>query len=117
MVNIVITLLITTIFMQASSFKNECMRCHEKQNIPFEMIYKRYLIKYSSKSTIKQAIFKMCKNPTIERSLVPPSFLRRYGIKQACTLNDKDLYNAIEEFINFYDIKKNIQLKYFDENF
>jgi len=117
MVKIVSTLIGLVIFTQASTFTNKCFKCHEQQNIPFEMIYKRYLVKYSSNVDIKKAMLKMCKNPTIENSEVPRGFLRRFGVKSSCSLKDKELDNAIEELIDYYDIKKDIKIKFFDREF
>ena len=117
MVKTILLLLSFTIFTNASVFKEKCMSCHNEQSIPFEMIYKRYLIKYSSKSEIKKAIFIMCKNPSIEKSIVPRGFLRRFGVKKPCKISDSDLSIAIDDFINYYDILKKIKLKHFDNNF
>ena len=81
------------------------------------MIYKRYLIKYSSHNAIKAAMIKMCKNPTIKQSVIPRAFLKRVGLKKPCNLTDKELSDALDEFINYYDVKKNIKIRFFDKNF
>jgi len=117
MVKILIIIINLAIFLQASNFTDKCLKCHEQQNIPFEMIYKRYLIKYSSNIAIKEAMIKMCQNPSIENSELPRGFLRRFGVKDVCSLEEKELYKAIDELIEYYDIKKYIKIKYFDEKF
>jgi len=117
MVKILVIIINLAIFSQASNFTDKCLKCHEQQNIPFEMIYKRYLIKYSSSIAIKEAMIKMCKNPSLENSELPRGFLRRFGVKDTCSLKEKDLNQAIDELIEYYDIKKYIKIKYFDKEF
>ena len=117
MVKVLVIVVVLALLSQASNFTNKCLKCHEQQNIPFEMIYKRYLIKYSSSIDIKEAMIRMCKNPSIENSELPRGFLRRFGVKESCTLKEEELSQAIDELIEYYDVKKYIKIKYFDKKF
>ena len=68
-----------------SELKEACLTCHIQQQIPSEMIYRRYLLKYSSTSVIKQKIYAYLKVPSTQTSimhahtqLIPPSYGTKY---------------------------------------
>jgi hypothetical protein len=56
------------------SLEKKCINCHKKQKIPSELIYRRYLMKYSTNKRIEKAIFTYLTHPKKESSIMPPQF-------------------------------------------
>jgi len=111
MVKIIYLLAIVSTLSNASqSFEDTCIQCHQDQEIPNEVIYKRYLLKYSSDTNIREAMVNYLKNPMAERTIMPAQFITIFGLKEACTLSDEKLNQLVDEFINKYDIKRKIVL-------
>ena len=57
-----------------ASLEKECLRCHQNQQIPNKLIYKRYLKKYSTSKRIEKMMLQYLKNPQKEHSIMPPQF-------------------------------------------
>ncbi|MCF6245704.1 MAG: hypothetical protein L3J43_11810, partial [Sulfurovum sp.] len=57
---------------QTDSLENSCLACHKSEQIPSHMIYKKYLLKYSSKARIEAAMYKYLKSPKKSNSVMPP---------------------------------------------
>jgi hypothetical protein len=92
------------------SFKNTCLSCHQIQNIPSEMIYRRYLLKYSSRQAIRKQMFNYLKHPSVNRAIMPPQFFKKFPLKEATTLNDTELLKMIDLYISHYDIRPRLQI-------
>ncbi len=86
------------------SLQKQCLACHEAQQIPSEMIYRRYLMRYSSKQTIKKKIFSYLQHPSVSTSIMPAPFFGKFPLKKATTLDDKRLERLIEAYIAHYDV-------------
>ncbi len=105
---------IITSFLTLSLFanlKNDCLNCHEKEKIPNEVIYKRYLLEYSTSKNIQKAMFNYLKNPTKNSSIMPPQFFIRFPMKQKSKLDDDRLKHNIKLYIQKFDIKKRLFIK------
>ena len=72
------------------------------------MIYRRYLMKYSSKDIIKQRIFEYLKAPAKDISIMPPQFFSRFPLKDTSNLSGTALRKLANEFVEYYDIGKKI---------
>jgi hypothetical protein len=88
--------------------ERECFQCHEVQKIPSEAIYRRYLLKYSSKKTIAEKMLIYLKTPSVEGSIMPPQFFRKYPIKEMLHLKEEILRKRIDEYIRYFDIDKKL---------
>jgi len=97
--------------LTASDLDTNCLNCHKKEQIPTYLIYKRYLLKYSTKDRIKKAIYSYLKNPTKENSIMPKPFFLKFPMKKPLHLSDEVLKKNIEEFIEKYDVKKRLVLE------
>ncbi len=86
--------------------QKDCLACHIKYSIPSEMIYRRYLMKYSSKDRIRQKIFEYIKNPNQEKSIMPKPFFLKFKMKESSLLNDIRIKEQIDSFILYYDVKE-----------
>lgn len=95
---------------QAQQLQDACLGCHTQEQIPDEMIYRRYLMKYSTAKNMKSAIKNYLKNPKKENSIMPPPFFLKFPMKEALALEDENLEKYIGAFIDRYDVKKNLVL-------
>ncbi len=99
------------LFANKSNLQTSCLSCHQKQNIPSEIIYKKYLLKYSTKEAIEKAIFSYLENPSIKNSVLPKPFFKKFKIKEPLNLNDDKLKTLIDSFIEKFDLKKRLKLQ------
>ena len=90
------------------SLQKACLSCHAQQQIPSEMIYRRYLLKYSSTSVIKEKIYAYLKAPSTQASIMPKPFFRKFPLKEPSKLDDKTLQKLIDAYIDLYDVRKKI---------
>ena len=87
-----------------------CLACHIKEQIPDELIYRRYLKQYSTPANMKEVIKTYLKNPQQENSIMPPPFFLKFPMKEALQLEDNTLEKNIDAFLQHYDIKKKLVL-------
>ncbi len=91
--------------------QQNCLNCHMQQKIPSEFIYRRYLMKLSTKERIKEHLFSYLKNPEIANSIMPKQFFLKFPKKKALDLNDTLLEESIEAYLDYFDVKKKLRLK------
>jgi hypothetical protein len=104
-----IFLILITLTLNANELEQNCLKCHIKNQLPTNLIYKRYLMKYSTKNNMKTAIFNYLKNPKIQNSIMPKQFFIKFKIKNNIKLDDKTLKRDIDLFLEKYDIKKRLK--------
>ncbi len=95
----------------SESFEKACLKCHIETNVPNEVIYKRYLLKYSSKAKMREAMVAYLKKPIAEKTIMPSRFIDIFGLKERMKLSDVMLNKYVDELINIYDIKKILTLQ------
>ncbi len=88
--------------------QRDCFDCHQAQKVSSEFIYRRYLMKYSSKDTIRERLFLYLKAPSQHNSVMPPQFFGKYVVKEPTQLNDKILKERINDYIRFYDVSQKL---------
>jgi len=93
--------------LSASSFETNCLECHSNY-FKFNMMMKKYTIKYSSEDAIKESIFEYLKNPTYEMSVLPFGYLNRFGIKEKTSLDDTTLRDMINIYYKEFNLKSKI---------
>ncbi len=111
MEKITIFILLLSISIHADILQQNCLGCHQKQQIPSQLIYKRYLLKYSTPKRIQKAIFAYLKKPKKENSIMPPQFFLKFPMKEESSLQDKKLHEIIELFLKRYDLKKRLVIQ------
>jgi hypothetical protein len=110
------SLLISTFIITSSTadapaiIQNNCLNCHIKQKIPSELIYRRYLLKYSTNEKIKHKLFNYLKQPDKETSIMPKQFFLKFPQKEALDLNDSTLSKSIDVYLDYFDVKKKLVL-------
>jgi len=90
--------------------QRECLQCHVEQQIPSGLIYRRYLMKYSTFERMEKAVFSYIKNPDQKHSIMPPQFFLKFPMKEVLTLDDDKLQKMIKSYLNTFDVKKKLVL-------
>ena len=90
--------------------ENNCLLCHTQDQIPNTLIYRRYLMKYSTQEAMSQAILKYLKDPKKENSIMPPPFFLKFPMKETLDLDDATLEQNIRIFLEMFDVKKKLVL-------
>ena len=90
--------------------EQKCLQCHNQEQIPNALIYRRYLMTYSTQEAMKTAILKYLKNPKQENSIMPHPFFSKFPMKAVSDLDDEDLEKNIQTFLNIFDLKKNLRI-------
>ena len=115
MVKLLITTLLLTTLIQAEEpsdlLQKNCMACHIKQKIPSELIYRRYLLKYSTHDSIKERLLTYLNAPSKQTSIMPQQFFLKFPEKVALDLNKTVLEESIDAYLNYFDVKKKLILK------
>jgi hypothetical protein len=105
-----IILIITILFLEAKSLEQDCLACHKEQQIPSELIYKRYLMRYSTHNSMGSKMLEYLKNPQKSNSIMPSQFFLKFPMKKMTHLKDEELKENIKLFLNRFDIKKRLKL-------
>lgn len=108
---IILTLFGSFVIAGESSLQQECLYCHQTQQIPNALIYKRYLMKYSTENRMEEAMFTYLKDPKKEHSIMPAPFFLKFPMKEALNLSDEVLKKNIQGFLRKYDMKKKLILE------
>ena len=88
-----------------------CLNCHQKQQIPSSLIYKRYLMKYSTEKRMEDAMFMYLNNPSKAFSIMPAPFFLKFPMKEKVELDERTLRSHIQAYLEKYDIKKRLVLE------
>ena len=94
-----------------ADLEQKCLHCHQEQQIPSNLISKRYLMKYSTDKRIEEAMFKYLKDPKKEHSIMPSPFFSKFPMKEKSVLDDVSLKQNIKVFFEKYNMKKKLVLK------
>jgi len=90
--------------------QQKCLQCHNQEQIPNALIYRRYLKKYSTQEAMKTVILKYLKDPKQENSIMPHPFFSKFPMKEVSDLDDEDLKKNIQTFLDTFDLKKKLFL-------
>lgn len=93
------------------SLKNDCLKCHQDQQIPSKLIYKRYLMQYSTEKAIKKAMFTYLKYPLLSHSIMPPQFFLKFPMKEKSIVSDEVLKINIKAYIKYFDVKQYLRIQ------
>ena len=96
------------ITVEHNTLEHNCLACHQTQQIPSDLIYKRYLLKYSTATRIEEAMFSYLKRPRQEHSIMPPQFFLKFPMKPSTQLDDALLRKHIHAYINQFNLKKKL---------
>ena len=108
MAKIAMMILMAAIGLYADTLERNCLVCHQKSQIPSQLIYKRYLLKYSTPERMQQVIYRYLKAPDKKNSIMPPQFFLKFAMKPETDLNDTQLHENIRLFLEKFDLKKRL---------
>jgi len=108
-VRIVMIFLVLFISAQADLYKKNCIKCHQKLPVSIDKYFYRYLLKYSSEEDVKKAMIDYLIHPTKETTVMPISFISRFGIKKKTVLNLHELEQVIDIYWDTYDVSKRLR--------
>ena len=89
---------------EKDTYEANCVKCHDKLSLSIDKYFYRYLLKYSSEKDVKDAMFDYLKNPTIEKTIMSESLVKRFGIKKKTKLSDEKLEEALDAYWDRYKI-------------
>ncbi|PHS41042.1 MAG: hypothetical protein COB07_03355 [Sulfurovum sp.] len=109
------TLLLVSLYAEESlsakqQLQNNCLNCHTEDQIPNDLIFRRYLMKYSTEEAMSKAILKYLKDPQQKNSIMPHPFFSKFPMKEALNLNDATLKKNIHTFLETFAVKKKLVL-------
>ncbi|MCF6205655.1 MAG: cytochrome c [Sulfurovum sp.] len=93
------------------SLQQNCLSCHQRQQIPSDLIYRRYLMKYSTSERIEKAMLSYLKHPQKKSSIMPPQFFLKFPMKQPMQMSDEEMKRNIKAYIKRFDVKKRLILQ------
>jgi len=108
---VIFLMLFSAAFWADDTLDRDCLSCHKAQKIPSDLVYRRYLMKYSTKPKIKIAMLEYLKNPQRSQTIMPTQFFLRFPMKDKQDLDDKTLEIDIEQYLEKFDIKKKLTLE------
>jgi len=112
--SMIVLLMTVTVFADTVAdpqLEEHCLACHREQKLPDNLIYRRYLLKYSSPQRIENALVKYLEHPLKERSIMPAEFFLRFPIKYANDLSPAQLRELVRRYIDYYDVRKRLRLE------
>ncbi|MCK5854785.1 MAG: hypothetical protein KAG56_06150 [Sulfurovaceae bacterium] len=86
--------------------QKNCIVCHVKQKIPSELIYRRYLMRYSTHNQIRKTLLAYLKSPKKEHSIMPKQFFLKFPPKEPMEINESFLIESIDAYLDYFDIKR-----------
>ncbi len=89
--------------------QKNCLACHTQQKIPSELIYRRYLLQYSTHKRIKKQLLSYLKAPNPKKSIMPKQFFLKFPQKEPLDLNETILEQSIDEYLDYFDIRKRLE--------
>jgi len=97
--------------MQTSQdLESECLQCHKTEQIPDSLIYRRYLMQYSTPERISEAMLKYLKTPKKTDSIMPLQFFLKFPMKKKMEMDERELNVYIRRYIETFDIKRRLVL-------
>jgi len=91
-----------------NTLEKDCLSCHREQQIPSSLLYKRYLMTYSTKARMEEAMFDYLKDPKKENSIMPSQFFLKFPMKKRSLLDNATLHKDIQNYLKEFDIRKKL---------
>ena len=95
---IFIFLIVSLHSKEINVYEQNCVKCHNKIPVSIDKYFYRYLLKYSSEKSVKNAMSSYLRKPSSSETIMPEAFIKRFGVKKPTNLTTKEL----EEALNIY---------------
>jgi hypothetical protein len=102
-------LILQVVAVEGSEFQ-KCLVCHENSAPPLAMVYRRYLMLYSSKSIIKERMIEFLTAPSKKKSSMPEGMKRRFYPENHPKYSLDEIKKSVNELIKREDIIPKIAL-------
>ncbi len=108
---IIVLVFSTMVLFGNDSDLNTCKKCHDGYGSPpYNMIYKRYLLYYSSKASVEKAMVDFLQAPSREKSAMPEGMKRRFHPEKHPAYNVKIAKKAVKYIIEKEDVIQKLKL-------
>jgi len=87
-----------------------CLQCHQREQIPSSLVYRRYLMRYSTPERISNAMLAYLKHPSKANSIMPSQFFLKFPMKEKSLMKENVLKRYIYYYIEAFDVKKRLVL-------
>ena len=88
-----------------------CLGCHREQKLPDNLIYRRYLLRYSSPERIEKALLTYLRHPDKAHSIMPSEFFLRFPLKYPLKLEDAELRESVQKYLEYFDVRRRLRLE------
>ena len=88
-----------------------CLGCHREQKLPDNLIYRRYLLRYSSPERIEKALTAYLRHPDKARSIMPPEFFLRFPLKYPLMLENTVLRESVRKYLKYFNVRRRLRLE------
>ena len=96
---------------QSDTLEAQCLKCHQEQQIPDSLIYRRYMMTYSTNRRMEEAILTYLKAPEASRSIMPKPFFLKFPMKETLHMDKDVLRRYVRAYLEKYDLKKKLVLE------
>jgi len=94
-----------------TTLEANCLACHREQKLPDNLIYRRYLLRYSSAKRIEKALSAYLKHPRQEASIMPAEFFLRFPMREPLKMDDQTLHRYVRKYIDYFDVRKRLRME------
>jgi len=94
-----------------SLLEANCLGCHREQKLPDSLIYRRYLLQYSSPERIEKALIDYLKHPRKDHSIMPSEFFLRFPLKYPTKLDSAMLKESVGKYLEYFDVRRRLRLE------
>lgn len=102
------TLLIVCIFsvfsFAADAFEKHCVSCHTQVNVSLQKVFMDALLIYGGRENMKVGLAYYLRNPHKDNSVMSEEYINKNGIKEAISIDDKSLNEALDIYWRRYTI-------------
>ncbi len=108
---IIVLVFSTMLLFGSDNALNTCKKCHDDYSSPpYNMIYKRYLLYYSSRAGVEKAMIDFLQAPTREKSAMPEGMKRRFHPEKHPAYELKVAEKAVKYIIEKEDVIQKLKL-------
>ncbi len=101
---LVLSVVLLFSILNADIYKDNCISCHKKIPVSIDKYFYRYLLKYSSERSVKEAMTSYLKEPSKDKTVMAEAFIKRFGIKKKTKLTDEQLQKALDIYWEKYKV-------------
>ena len=106
----IVLLILLSLFLCADELV-QCDECHNTfQAPPYKKIYKHYLLKYSSKIRVENAMIDFLKEPSEEKSAMPRGMKKRFNPSKHPVFDTKTIEKMVKYLVQKEDVIAKIKL-------